>query len=604
MSARLLRSVPVVILLLALVLGSPRQAASQASLEAALRTAREAQRMFEIVRIGWSPQNHDGRGGSCDEVIGRLCVTDDAGADWYPGPEDPRVGRARDTLLAALARSAEVAPDDPWILGQRVVYLGEAGQWERADSLASAACARADGAGPEARSALDLPPGTWCRALKGLALHSLGRFADSELAFRSALDRMDSAQARAWTNPELDLDAIGRSWWKDLSASARADRTAFVWLVADPLLLVPGNDALTEHWARRTLARARSSSRNGTGISWGSDFEDMMMRYGAEVGWEREAPRPGETGPPGGISHRDPESRPLFPGGGVLRDPAGSGEPDWIPDLRRTRSGYAPPYAAVVLPGAGQLALFPRGERFVLVGAHALPDDTTYHAKHTHPSRNRALGPWRDMPSQAGLFLTPVEGPGATMASRSTGSDRGALLLEAPAGRWLASLEVFAPEERRAGRSRMGMMYAGSPPDVPTLSDLLLIDAALPDRATLEEAAARARPREWLGSGERLAIAWEVFGLGPSIGSLSYRLSVEKADEGAMRRLGRRLGLFRGEVNRSLEWQEPGPDRPEAILRSVEIELPRVEPGPYRVHLEVMIPGRTTLVREKTVTIR
>ena len=602
MSAQLVRFVPVVVV--ALMTGQLVPLAGQTSPAAALAVAREAQRRFERERIAWSPENRAGRGVICDEIIGRICHDGREGGDWYPGPEDAHIGAARDTLLGALGRAAAAAPDDPWILGQRVFNLGEAGQWERADSLATAACAQVEGRG-NARSDPEgaLPPGVWCRALEGLALHGLGRYVEAEQAFRAALAGMDPTDAEEWLDPEPDLDVDGRSWLKGLSESARRDRAALVWSLADPLLLVPGNDALTEFLARRTLALARASSRSAYGLTWGSDLEELMLRYGTEVGWERVASRPLESGPLSGIGHHHPESRPLLPGGSVLRDPAASDEIDWFPDLRSARSGYAPPYAAVVLPGEGQLALFPRGDRFVLVGAHKLPDDTTYHAKHDHASRAVVLVPWRGLASEAGLFLTPVDG-GPVLASRSAGNEEGSLMVEAPAGRWMASLEVFAPEQRRAGRTRLGVAYAGSPPDVPTLSDLLLVAEALPDGATLEDAAARARPRSWLAAGERVAIAWELFGAGDRVGSLTYRLWVEKAQGGLLRSFGRRLGLIGAPANRSLEWEEPGGEGPRPLLRSIEIELPRVEPGDYRIHLEVGMRGRTLLVREKAVTIR
>ena len=580
---------------------APGPAEPQTPAQAAVRSAREAQRRFEAERIRSSPENPAPGGASCDEIIGRICHDDQEGGDWYPGPESPRIVDARSALIAELERSAESAPDDPWILGQRVVYLGEAGQWERADSVARDACVRIGGRD-------DAQPKAWCGALDGLALHAMGRFVDAERAFRAAIARMDSTRARVWLDPEPWLDAVGRSWWKRTPVLERPARATLVWFLADPLLLVPGNEALTESWARRTLAEARASAANGYGLSWGSDLEELMLRFGAEVGWERAAARPLEAGPLVGIGHHHPEGRPLFPGGRVLLDPAATGARDWIPDLRTMRSGYAPPYASVVLPSAGQLAIFPRGDGFVLVGAHALPEDTTYHAKHDHPLRKEVRSRWRGQPTEAGLFLIPVDpdsmGHRAALASRTVATEEASLLLEAPAGTWVASLEILAPEQRRAGRTRMGVTYAASPSDVPTLSDLLLVDSALADGSVLADAAARARPRDWLVSGERLAIAWELFGLGYGTGSLSYRLSVERADVGFLRRAGGRLGLLRPPFSQSLEWQEPSPDRPGVVLRSVEIELPRADPGLYRVRLEVGISGRTPLIRERMVEIR
>ena len=45
------------------------------------------------------------------------------------------------------------------------------------------------------------------------------------------------------------------------------------------------------------------------------------------------------------------------------------------------------------------------------------------------------------------------------------------------------------------------------------------------------------------------------------------------------------LGLVRPASDRSLEWQEIGPERPGPVLRTVEIELPDAPPGRYLVQI-------------------
>ena len=555
-----------------------------------VRDAHDAQRRFEIDRVRWLPATASLRYGRCDEVLGRMCLRDNEGDDWYPGPEDPRIARARDELLEVLAAAEGLG--DPWVLGQRVVYLGEAGRWDEAHSLAVDACRGGEGDG-------------WCSALEGLTLHALGRFQESESAFRRALVRMDAERARVWNDPEPLLDSEGRAWWRGLSEAVRADRAGLVWAFADPFLLVPGNDGLTEVWSRWTVTEIRAGARNAYGMAWGSDLEQLTVRYGWEVGWEREEARP--LGPRTGgavVGRHHPESRPLLPEGAVFGDPAAASEQAWIPDASRPRSGYASAYAPTVLPGAGQLAIFPRGDRFVLVGALALPEDTTFHAKHGHPDRERASPPWRGRASEAGLFLIPADGQGTTLAVRALGREQGGFTLEAPAGRWVASLEVMAPERRRAGRTRTGVVVAATPLRQATLSDLLLVDMALPDGASLEDAAARALPRDWLAHGERLAIAWELFGLGYRAESLSYRLTVEKMDGGLLRRAGRWLRILGSPRVRRLAWEEVGPERPGPVLRSVEVDLPELDPGSYEVRLEVRSPQRAPLVQTRALEVR
>jgi hypothetical protein len=404
----------------------------------------------------------------------------------------------------------------------------------------------------------------------------------------------------------LVLFEAGARWWSDLPEDGRARASSAVWALADPLLLVPGNDLLTEHWSRRTYALVRERALNPYGMRWGSDLEELLVRYGAEVGWEREAGSIYDPpGPIGAVGHWHPESRELMPPGDALRDPAGSGADAWTPDPGTARSSYAPAYAPVLLPGAGPIAVFPRGDRIVVVGAPALPEDTSYHAGHAHPARDSVPPPWHGRPDEAGLFLLFADEPTrAPLAVRREGGEGAGLMVEAPAGRWVVSLETLSPARRRAGRTRVGLDRPALPPDVLTLSDLLLVGGALPADASLADAAARALPRAWVRAGERFGVAWELFGLGYADEVLSYRLTVGKDEEGFLRRAVRALRLVGPERRESLEWEEAAPERPGPALRSVEVELPPLEPGRYRLRLEVLTRGRAPLVRELPIELR
>jgi tetratricopeptide (TPR) repeat protein len=554
----------------------------------ALGDARAAQSRFEIARAQWLPRTAGWSGGDCDERIGRMCLRHDEG-DWWPGPEDARIVAAREGLLAQLAAAHALAPAEPWILGQRVLYLGEAGRWEAADSLARAVCAER--------------PAPWCHALSGLALHALGRFPDAERAFRAALDRMEPDSASAWLDPERLLDARARSWLDDAPPSDRGRRIAEVWALADPLLLVPGNDQLTEHLSRVTLARARASARNPYGMTWSRDLEEMLVRFGWEAGWERIDERsvdPARADPV--VGHHAPDSRPLMPTGAVLEDPPAAPASAWIGEFRRPRATYAPGYASAVLPADAQLAVFPRGGRFAVIAAVALPDDTTGRARDAPEQRRAPRTPWRDLEAEAGLFVIPAGG-GPPLEARSRGSS-GALILEVPAGRSVVSVETWDPSVRRAGRTRAGLDLRARAPGEPTLSDLLLVDGGVAEGISLEDAAPRALPRAWVREGERVGIVWELFGFSTAEDPLSYRLTLEPRRPGLLQRAGRALRLLRTAPGRLLEWQEAAPDAPEPSLRGVELDLSELERGFWMIRLEVRPRGRAPLTVERQIEVR
>ncbi len=228
--------------------------------------AEDAQERFERIRRRQLPYVWDGGRRPCEERIGRLCLWHGGEDDWEPVPDPPALVEARDELLTTLADAADHIPADDWILGHRIRYLSEAGRWGDAARLARAC----DGA-----------TSPWCSVLEGFALHGMGRYEAALERFRRGLETMDSEEARKWRDPSLLLDGKGSDLLEDAGeAAAEAGAgdewehlRARVWMLADPLYLVSGNDRESEHYARWTYSKMNDGARNAWSMPWGDDLD-------------------------------------------------------------------------------------------------------------------------------------------------------------------------------------------------------------------------------------------------------------------------------------------------------------------------------------------
>lgn len=555
-----------------------------------LDEAREAQRRFEHVRRRHLPIAFRWGSRECDDRVGRMCWIHDTGGLWSPEPEAEEVTAAREMLLAELADVAEALPGDEWVQGQRVWYFLEA---ER--SREALRVARTCGGGSA----------WWCAALEGLTLHVEGRYPEAGDAFGRALAAMDPERAREWNDPRPLLDRDARRALDDAAERSPAERDSLVhllWRLSDPLHLVPGNERRTEHLARHSVVRIRSEARNPHNISWGDDLAELLVRYGWGVGWERVPPDPGR--PLGGgdvVGHEHPESRVFVPRGSVLTEPLTPEPERWAPRLEYAPSAYAPAYAPVILPMEGHVAVLHRGDRALVAATWELPSDTTRRGREGVRPEHRPPPAFRDEPVQAALILSALDGDGVHTV-RMERAPRGALTLEVPAGSYGVSVEVLDPGIGRAGRLRRGLEIPKLPPDVARVSDLLLVEPGpVPERT--DEALRRLKIDDTVVSGGSLVVGWEIWGLGWREETIGYRLSLEGEGGGFFHRVGETLGLVDPERPHFLEWEEPGPERPGAAFRSVAMDISAVEPGAYRLRLEVTTPGRTPLVSERVIRV-
>ena len=563
--------------------------------------AEDAQERFERIRRRQLPYVWDGGRRPCDERIGRFCLWHGGEDGWEPVPDPADLVEARDELLTTLAGAADHIPADEWILGQRVRYLGEAGRWGDAVRLGRA-CGGAIS--------------SWCSVLEGFALHGMGRYEAALEIFHRGLETMESEEARKWRDPSVLLDGTGSDVLEDAADEDEwEDVRARVWTLADPLYLVAGNDRESEHYARWTYSKMSDGARNAWAMRWGDDLEEIAVRYGWDRGWERIRPEYGATGLPSVIGHQLPDGKEFAPPGRVLEMPSRTAPGAWVPEEKRPRSTHVPAYAPMLPPGLAQVAVLQRGDSIVVAASTELPanPDTVPRSPPAGPRTEADIGAqgpiaWPqpallDGPEQIGLFLVDEAG---LIRGTSSASRGGALHLAVPTGKYLLSVEAWAPEKGLGGRIRHGIMTEAFPDDLATLSDLILLDPLHPGGAlpeTLVSALPSMRSNTQLEGNDPLVLAWEIFGLGWREEDVSFYLSFYKEGESFFGRIGRWLGFGGREEPLQVGWSEPGPSELGPWFRSVEVTIPEVDPGQYIFRLAVTARGREELVRTRAVEI-
>ena len=565
-----------------------------------LSMAREAQQRFENLHRSRLVRAREVGGGRCDERVGRICLRWAGGMRWVPPPEDSVVAEARRELLRTLQGIAMEIPGDRWVLSQRVRYLGDVGRWEEALTVAS------DCTGGEP---------WWCEALRGYVLHRSGQTHESIEAFRSALELMGDGEAAKWWDPSTLLDYPAARWVRDPDGVPAAMALERFWRLADPLFLTPGNERLSEHFSRRFAASLYSDAAITLGLPWGESLEELLVRYGFTAGWERTWPEMGQSAGGSVVEHHHPESRGLLPPLEALEDPAGLPEGVWIADDDRPRSASAPVLAPLVVEGQGQTAVLRRNADLLVVAAYAPPRDTLLQQRRGPREDGEGDGvpelprPGWEIPGAqasrdtlAGLFLMADTGSWAPLGTFAGGGE-GVLQLRAPTGGYLLSLELWSPTGRWASRLRHGVRAESVPPDVPTLSDLLLLRPGDSLPRDLAQALPLLKPRTHLMRGEPLAVGWEVYGLGRRREPLTFRLSLLEEEGSLVRRALKRIGLFTRAPVVTLSWDEAGSERMGPLFRAVDLMLPPLEPGRYVLTLEMDIPNRRKVFSHRRITV-
>jgi hypothetical protein len=548
---------------------APQEVADSADIH---RQARRAQEEFERLRERQIPAELARGRGRCDEPVGRLCLNFTAEGEAAPPIEQPPrpIQDARRELLDALAVAGEALPGDDWIAGQRVRYLVESGDLLGAGAVADA-CA-----------------GTpwWCSALNGLVYHEDGAWVEAGGAFLDALEAMPDRERERWAGELFVLERDGRRFLDVSDAGERERRRALLWRLADPLYLVPGNDRWTAHMARITTVRTLEDAWNPFGLSWEVDLEEIVLRYGWALGWERVRGQQSfqQLTPNRMVGRLDPDRRRYLPTGPEL-EAFPATEDDALRVLAGPQTtGHSPAYAPFVTNLTSQTARFRRGSDLLVVHAFARADDDGGPG-----SPGGATAVPRDLASA--LFLLPVAGP--VIEDRPVPVREGSEL----EGVWtvtvpndtdrILSMEGYARFDRRAWRTRRGLERLPDAAGAISVSDPIFLDAG-PDEipTTLDDALAHVVPTVRFEAGRTVRIGWEVYGI-PEGEQARVALGLEPAERSFARRLGEFFRVLDPPAPVVIRWDDAPTERPGVIFRAVDLALPDLDPGRYDLFLEI-----------------
>jgi hypothetical protein len=566
------------------------QSVSRADSSRIVEEAQKRQRDFERFRQSRIPVDRERSGGSCDQLIGRICI-------WFGGEDEerfpderPEVGVARRELIGVLARAAEQIGDS-WVTGQLVRYLVENGSLRDAERVARGC---------------EIDETWWCSALAGYVRHVGGDFLGAEAAFRDALANMPEDERERWTSPRYLFTRDQERDFERLEPAERGHAWELFWRLSDPLFLVEGNDRLTDHFARRVEAKNEEHAESPQGLEWDEDLEETLIRYGRIVGWSRTHDPASTMGRRGGFSlqdtrrvlgHHHPRSRGyLFPPD-FLQSPSDIPPESWITAPREARSWYAPPYAPDFNALESQVGRFRRDDEMLVVGAYRpAPSATAVSGAPEDGIAAEVTGP-----VESALFLVPEATEDDVV---ETHGDRaaGVFTLRAPPGRYVSSLEVLDAEGKRAWRARQGVQQVPMVPGLVAVSDLLILreGASLP--ATLDEAIPDVRPGVRIGQGERFTVVWEVYGLRVQEPT-RVTLGFTQGRPGFLARVGDFLGLLEPDRPVEVTFSDPGDDSVQSAFRAVVLELPELDPGEYTLHLRVDLQGRESVVASRPIVV-
>lgn len=539
--------------------------------------------------------------------------------NWYPTEEgakpDERVDRdgalppgvrervreARAQLIDSLAALNERAPNEPWIIGQRVRFLVDQGSAKDAADLARRCSA-----------------GTvWCAQLLGFALHAAGDFRGADSAFDAATEAMPPKERCKWIDAEKLLDDDGRKAYDKLTCEQRIAANTRLWWMSRPLFADSAADRRSENYARRVFVQLHAA------LDWDERY-DFRKRYGGEAvsemlfryGWPAVSIYAGDTEE---RSHASwmffydstrtataeyPQDRVhLVPKWNAVTDPFTAKADAWelnMPLLKENsepvlqwwpNEHYAPSRGNIVQL-SDQTAMLRRDFDVMIATASEL----RYERRPIQAD------------TAAAVLVRTTSPDSIQILPRRATRNATALVLTGriPSSPAVIGTEVLAPRGELSLRTRFGI----TPPAA--LSALKPGEAAVSEPVLLATAESSNGPEgalaQMLGStavrSKKIGVYWETYGYAPG-DSVDIALVITRTEKlSVFRKLGMKLRVAH-DINGSVgvRWSEPQaghdswtiPSRVPIQARVVALDLAQLEPGHYSVQVQASRRGELGL---------
>ena len=522
----------------------------------------------------------------CDEVVGRFCLRfgsdDDRAAP--PTHEHPEITGARRRAIGAYRAWLSRVPESGAAAGGLVRYLIEDDRPREATAVARAHAAVA--------------PGTGSLLLLGLALHSSGSIPAAEAAFDSARSLAGPLEREELDDLAVLLGPRERERYSALDPEGRAVYGERFWAFADPSRIADGNERRAGHYARHAWIRILGDAPRARGaLSWGDDHAEIVLRYGAPFGWERERV-------PRGPFRLGWERRAVFrfghgavslvPSALLTEGIPAMSEPGTRPELERDTAVAS--YRSVRLHGLrgleAQVTRIPVRPGWILRVDAMLPMDTL--APGSLPAPQALLTALDTLGREVARVPLAIDATSPSLLLRGE--------LPLPSGAYVYQAEGVDTATGVAGR----MLYRVELP----AAGLVVADPLIarptgrtrPDRREL-----RPLPSRTVGVGRTVTVWSAVRGLARAGGASRYAVEcwLEPRDSGtALGRvvgwLGRALGLAGEDRPIRVRWEDATREM-DPIPIVFELTLQGVDPGRYRLGLRIrdrLSGAETTSYRE------